>query len=158
MLTVSEFATWVKEPSREVAVVIVSSAGLPKYIIDGLNVAIADWEEVAYLIVRDMDSLQENWLNTGSEQESKSKLANCQASELLRSISKSCYLLDVEEGGQVRMAWLGSVCGHKLRFLQLDQVMSADSPKATLDAQVERVLSAARALVKTILEERFLAP
>lgn len=158
MLATAELATWVKAPSNDAAVVIVSSASLPRHLIDTLHLAIVDWDEVAYLCVNDTDALQQNWLNGESRQGNLNPSSNCQASAILRSISKRCYLLDVEEnGGQARLAWLGSVCGHQLRFLQLDQVISPDSPNATLERQAERVLYAARGLVKGVLEERYLA-
>ncbi|MGE7990158.1 transketolase [Pseudomonas sp. NPDC089554] len=148
MLAISKFARWLKEPSREVAVVIVSSTALAEDVSQGLEAAIADWNEVAHLRVEDMEGLQANWLATDVAHAS----GECQASELLRAVSKRCYLLDLESDGSVRLAWLGSVCGHELRCLQLEPALAA---QGEAQEQVVRVVEVARSLVKTILEERF---
>lgn len=152
MLAISKFARWLKDPSGDVAVVIVSSAALAEDVSHGLEAAIADWNEVAHLRVEDMEGLQANWLATDVAHAA----GECQASEMLRAVSKRCYLLDLESDGPVRLAWLGSVCGHELRCLQLEPALSAQA-QAQIQAQeqVAQVMEVARSLVKTILEERF---
>lgn len=155
MLAISRLARWVKAPARDVAVVVVSSPALAKTISDELAVAISDWDQVAHLCVEDMDGLQADWLAAGGT-------GHCvdTATVLLRSIPKRCYLLDLETGGQVRLAWLGSVCGHELRCLQLAPELSTPALNA-LDAtasQVREIVDGIRALVKQVLEERFVAP
>lgn len=152
MLAISRFARWLKEPSRDVAVVIVSSAALAEDVSHGLEGAIANWNEVAHLRVEDMDGLQANWLAASGKPASTLDTSECQASELLRAVSKRCFLLDLESAGSVRLAWLGSVCGHELRCLQLEPALLAEGET---QAQVARVVDVARSLVKTILEERF---
>lgn len=152
MLAISRYARWVKPPLQDVAVVIVSSTALDPEVSDQLAVAIAEWNEVAHLRVEDMDGLQADWLAANEGQPPRTGLAACEASELLRSVSQRCYLLDLESGGHVRLAWLGSVCGHALRCLQLDPAMPA---QGAAHEQVERVVGVARALVKTLLQERF---
>jgi hypothetical protein len=135
-------------------VVIVSNAGLPKYLIDRLHMAIVDWSEFSYLIVRDPRQLQDNWLDAENRQDCPGEDANCVASQLLRAVSKNCYLLDVEDGDQACLAWLGSVCGHELRYLRLRQTVSLESSKSSMDEQVEQILSVGRELLRHILEER----
>ncbi|MDF0730104.1 transketolase [Pseudomonas entomophila] len=137
-----------KTPSQEAAVVIVSSAALGAEVSDGLARAIADWNEVAHLHVQDMDALQANWLAAERGQPH----TDCQASALLRAVSKRCYLLDLESEGAVRLAWLGSVCGHELHCLQLTPGLAAEEGA---QAQVQRVVEVARTLVRTVLAERF---
>ncbi|WP_414154776.1 transketolase [Pseudomonas sp. BNK-43-a] len=154
MLAISRFARWVKAPSQDVAVVVVSSAALPEILSIGLHAALEGWNEVAHLHVQDMDGLQANWLTAGDGQRTLAAESACEASALLRAVSKRCYLLDLESDGQVRLAWLGSVCGHELRCLQLDPALNRQGSPVT---QVEQVVDVARMLVKRILEERFLA-
>lgn len=152
MLAISKFARWLKEPSHEVAVVIVSTSALAEDASLGLAAAISGWNEVAHLRVEDMDGLQANWLEAAGKPASAFEANPCQASELLRAVSKRCYLLDLESAGPVRLAWLGSVCGHELRCLQLEPALAAEGQA---QEQVARVVEVARSLVKRILEERF---
>jgi hypothetical protein len=148
MPAISESAVWVKEPLPGVGVVIVTSAALPKYIIDRLHIAIDDWDQVAYLVVTSSHDFLLDWLLAESNP-SASTLPH--ANKLLRSVSKGCYLLDIEDSPSPRLAWLGSVCGHKLRLLNLGHI---EQSKVAMDKQVEDILAKVRTLAKRILEER----
>ena len=48
MLPISRFARWVKAPSQDVAVVVVSSAALPEILSIGLHAEVEGWNEVAH--------------------------------------------------------------------------------------------------------------
>ena len=65
MHAISQSAVWIKEPSADAGVVIVTSAALPKYMIDKLHVAIDDWDQVAYLAVKQSRELMLDWLRVG---------------------------------------------------------------------------------------------
>lgn len=151
MHAISESAVWVKEPLADVGVVIVTSAALPKYIIDKLHVAIDDWDQVAYLVVKQSSEFMLDWLRAGAERSESNPSTTCHASQLLRSVSKGCYLLDVEVSPLPSLTWLGSVCGHKLRFVKLGKAALSDP---AMDKQVEEILSVTRTLAKSVLEER----
>lgn len=146
-----EAAVWIKEPLPDVGVVIVTSAALPKYIIDKLHIAIDDWDQLAYLVVRHSSDFMLDWLRAGLIESESNSPVPCHASQLLRSLTKGCYLLDVEIGPKPDLAWLGSVCGHKLRFVNLGNVALTD---AGLDQQVEGILAVARSLAKNVLQDR----
>lgn len=153
MLGISESAVWVKAPSAEVGVVIVTRAGLPGYISERLRNAIDDWDQVAYLHVREANEFLDDWLRAESSQATPNLDTRCQASQLLRSVSKGCYLLDVEESPSPQLTWLGSVCGHKLHVIRLGE---SDLSTGAMDRQVEDILAKVSALAKNILEERFI--
>jgi hypothetical protein len=151
MYTTSEFAVWIKQPLPNTGVVIITHAALPKYIIDKLHVAIDDWDQVAYLIVKQPRELMLDWLRASSDQSDSNTMTACHAGKLLHSVSKNSFLIDVEVSLTPNLAWLGSVCGHKLRFVKL----SPSEPfNAAMDQQVEKILSMARTLAKNVLEER----
>ncbi|UOK36818.1 transketolase [Pseudomonas palleroniana] len=150
MHAISQSAIWVKEPLADTGVVIVTSAALPKYLIDALHMAIDDWDQVAYLAVRQSRAFMLDWLQSGSNPTASAPATPCQASQLLRGVSKGCFLLDVEVSPIPRLTWLGSVCGHPLRVLRLEYAAS----HAALDQQVEEILSVTRTLVKSVLQER----
>ncbi|MGZ0714757.1 transketolase [Pseudomonas palleroniana] len=150
MHAISQSAIWVKEPLADTGVVIVTSAALPKYMIDALHMAIDDWDQVAYLVVQQSKAFMLDWLQLGSNPTALVPATTCQASQLLRGVSKGCFLLDVEVSPIPRLAWLGSVCGHPLRVLKLGDAAS----HAALDEQVEEILSVTRTLVKSVLQER----
>lgn len=149
MQAISQSAVWIKEPSADAGVVIVTSAALPKYMIDKLHVAIDDWDEVAYLAVTQSRALMLDWLRVGSNPEQS--IDACDASQLLRGVSKSSFLLDVDVGAVPGLTWLGSVCGHPLRIVELGTIASSN---AAMDRQVEEVLSVTRRLAKSVLQER----
>lgn len=151
MHAISESAVWVKEPFPDVGVVIVTTAALPKYIIDKLHIAIDNWDQVAYLVVKQSSEFMLDWLRAESIQADSSRPTACHASQLLRSVSKGCYLLDIEASPLPSLTWLGSVCGHKLRFVKLEKT---ELSNAAMDRQVENILSEVRALAKIILAER----
>ncbi|MHC8286065.1 transketolase [Pseudomonas sp. XS1P51] len=151
MQATSQSAVWIKEPSADAGVVIVTSAALPKYMIDKLHVAIDDWDQVAYLVVTQSRALMLDWLRVGSNPEQSSLVDGCDASQLLCSVSKGSFLLDVEVGAVPGLTWLGSVCGHPLRVVELGTVASSS---AAMDRQVEEVLSVTRRLAKSVLQER----
>lgn len=151
MQMTSQSAIWIKEPSPEAGVVIVTSAALPKYMIDKLHVAIDDWDQVAYLAVQQSRELMLDWLRVGFNPGQSTRVDACDASQLLRCVSKGSFLLDVEVGAAPVLTWLGSVCGHPLRVVELGEVASSN---AEMDRQVEDVLSATRSLAKSVLQER----
>ena len=150
MTVTTKCAVWIKQPTRDVGVVVVSSASLPQGFIQRLSAALDDWDEVAYLMVERGEQLQSDWLHA----EGAAVSSGCEATQLLRAIPKGCFLLDIEDGQNARLTWLGSVYGHTLRFLELAQ-MTTDSPAALLTSEAERVVLMAQMLVKQLLEERF---
>jgi len=147
MHAISQFAVWIKEPSADAGVVIVTSATLPKYMIDKLHVAIDDWDQVAYLAVKQSEALMVDWLRA----EQSAGAYTCHASRLLRGVSHGSFLLDVEVGTVPGLTWLGSVHGHPLRVVELGTIASST---AAMDQQVEQVLSATRGLAKSVLQAR----
>jgi hypothetical protein len=153
MLAISESAIWVKAPSTEVGVVIVTRAGLPAYISEQLHSAIDDWDQVAYLLVERPEELLDDWLRAESSQDAPNQHTQCHARQLLRSVCKGCYLLDIEESPSPQLTWLGSVCGHKLHVVRLGETGLST---AAMDKQVEEILSKVSALAKSILKERFI--
>ena len=150
MHAISQSAIWVKEPLADTGVVIVTSAALPKYMIDKLHMEIDDWDQVAYLVVQQSRAFMLDWLQFGSNPTEAAPATTCRASQLLRGVSKGCFLLDVEVSPIPRLTWLGSVCGHPLRVLKLGDAAS----HAAIDKQVEEILSVTRTLVKSGLQER----
>ena len=149
MHAISQSAVWIKEPSADAGVVIVTSAALPKYMIEKLHVVIDDWDQVAYLTVKQSEALMADWLRVGSNPERSAGGEACYASQLLRSVSHGSFLLVVEAGTDSGLTWLGSVCGHPLRVVELGDVASST---AQMDLQVEEVLSATRSLAKSVLQ------
>lgn len=146
-------AAWIKPPSANVGVVIVISASLPRYIIDQVYSAIDDWDQVAYLAVDRPTELLHDWLQSGFKPTQSGTSSSCQARQLLQSVCPSCFLLDIEVEADPNLAWLGSVCGHKLRVIQLN----LDGPSGlNMDQQVEEILSAARSLARCLLQERYM--
>ncbi|MET3455108.1 MULTISPECIES: transketolase [Pseudomonas] len=150
MHAISQSAIWVKEPLADTRVVIVTSAALPKYMIDQLHMEIDDWDQVAYLVVQQSRAFMLDWLQFGSHPIASAPATTCRAGQLLHGVSKGCFLLDVEASPIPRFTWLGSVCGHPLRVLKLGDAAS----HAAIDKQVEEILSVTRTLVKSGLQER----
>lgn len=159
MGAIAESAAWLKVPSSDVGVVIVTRAGLPDYIGERLRSAIDDWDQVAYLRVNHTDDFLNDWLRAESSQDAPNLNVTCHASQLLRSVSKGCYLLDVESNACTELTWLGSVCGHKLHVVQLNGtgLSTTELSTATMDQHVDEILTKVSALAKNILEERFTA-
>ncbi|ROM52195.1 transketolase [Pseudomonas poae] len=151
MHAISQSAVWIKEPSADVGVVIVTSVELPKYMIDALHVAIDDWDQVAYLVIKHSEVLMADWLRAGSSPEQSAGGYACDASQLLRSVPHGSFFLDVEVGTVPGLAWLGSVHGHPLRVVELGTIALST---AAMDQQVEQVLSATRSLAKSVLQAR----
>jgi len=150
MHAISQSAIWVKEPLADTGAVIVTSAALPKYMIDTLHMAIDDWDQVAYLAVQQSRVFMLDWLQFGSNPIDSAPAITCRARQLLCGVPKGCFLLDVEVSPIPRLTWLGSVCGHPLRVLRLGDAAS----HAALDKQVEKILSVTQTLVKSVLQER----
>lgn len=151
MDVMSRAAAWIKEPSADVGVVIVVSASLPEYIVDQVQVAIDDWDQVAYLAVQRPADLMLDWLQSGAKPTQSTTPSVGQARQLLSPVCPNCFLLDVEVEAVPSLAWLGSVCGHKLRVLELSL---AALSKVEMDQHVERILAAARSLARCLLQER----
>lgn len=151
MHEISPSAAWIKAPSADVGVVIVTSAALPHYMIDQLHAAIDDWDQVAYLAVQHSRQLMLDWLQVGSSPEPSTPTDASDAGHLLRGVAKGSFLLDVETGAELGLTWLGSVCGHPLRVVELGAVATSSEG---MDQQVEHVLSATRRLAKSLLQER----
>ncbi|NUU36123.1 transketolase [Pseudomonas sp. C2B4] len=151
MHAISQSAVWLKEPSVNAGVVIVTSAALPQYMIDKLHQSIDDWDEVAYLVVKQSRAFMRDWLRAGSDPDDSKLAATCHARQLLRCVAKGCFLLDVEASPIPSLTWLGSVCGHPLRVVRMGKAAASD---AAMDQQVEEILSVTRTLAKSVLQER----
>ncbi|MGC6371899.1 transketolase [Pseudomonas sp. K2I15] len=151
MHAISQSAVWIKQPSADAAVVIVTSVALPQYMIDKLHLAIDDWDQVAHLAIQQSEALRVDWLRAGSSPEKSAGGDACYASQLLRCVPHGSFLLDVEVGTAPGLTWLGSVCGHPLRVVELGKIASST---AAMDRQVEEVLSATRGLAKSLLQSR----
>lgn len=147
----SQSAIWIKEPSADAGVVIVTSAALPKAMIDQLHMAIDDWDQVAYLVVTHSRQLMLDWLRVGSSPERSPLTPDSDAFQLLRHVARGSFLLDVETGAEPGLTWLGSVCGHPLRVVDLGTVALSSEG---MERQVEDVLAATRHLAKSLLQER----
>jgi hypothetical protein len=138
---------WIKAPNPNVALVLVEGNRMPQALACALHAAIDGWEQVAYLHIDDADGLQRDWLN--AENQRVGFDSNCEISAVLRPLPHHCVLLDLEQDAGGQLAWLGSVCGHSLRFLELQ------SGESDVDAQLQRILDTARELVKHQLQDHF---
>lgn len=151
MQATSSFATWIKPPSADAGVVIVTSAALPKSMIDQLHMAIDDWDQVAYLVVTHPRQLMLDWRRVDASAERSTPAPDSDAFQLLRHVARGSFLLDVEAGAEPGLTWLGSVHGHPLRVVDLGTVALSSE---RMDRQVEDVLAATRHLAKSLLQER----
>jgi hypothetical protein len=147
MLPASLKSQWIKPPTANVALVLVGGTGLPQALASALHDAIAGWEQVAYLHVFDAQGLQRDWLN--AENQRIAFDSNCEIGARLKLLPHNCVLLDLEQDTGGQLAWLGSVCGHSLRFIELQ------SGASDVDAQLRRILDTAQELVKHQLQDHF---
>ena len=158
MVNDSQRAQWMKPVSQETGVIIISNANLSPRLIEYLSHELSDWPQVAWLMIRQSATLEDEWLDAENRLFDAHRVSECEISQLLGAIPKTCYLLDVEASHPAHLAWLGSVCGHKMHFLELirpeEQMPSSNSPQA----QVEEILAATRFLMRCYLQEHYLSP
>lgn len=147
MSTASLKSQWIKAPSTNVALVLVEGNRISQSLASALHEAIAGWEQVAYLHINDAQGLQREWLN--AENQRVGFDSNCEIGTVLKALPHNCVLLDLEQDTGGQLAWLGSVCGHSLRFIELQ------SGESAVDAQLQRILETARELVKHQLQDHF---
>jgi len=108
MHAITQSAVWIKEPSADAGVVIVTSAALPPYMIDKLHVAIDEWDQVAYLAIKQSEALRLDWLQVGSSPEpSDGTYASPCQSTVARRPPTAVFLLDVETGTDSGMTVAG---------------------------------------------------
>lgn len=137
---------WIKAPNANVALVLVEGNRMPQALATALHTAIAGWEQVAYLHISDAPALQREWLNAENQRTAFSSTS--EIGTLLKALPHHCVLLDLEQDTGGQLAWLGSVCGHSLRFIELQ------SGESDVAAQLRRIHTA-RELVKHQLQDHF---
>ncbi|MGI4836135.1 MAG: hypothetical protein ACRYF9_00785 [Janthinobacterium lividum] len=138
---------WIKAPNANVALVLIESNRMPQALALALHDAITDWEQVAYLHISDAMGLQREWLNAENQRTAFSSTS--EIGSVLKALPHNCVLLDLEHDSGGQLVWLGSVCGHSLRFIDLQ------SGESDMDAQLRRILDTAQELVKHQLQDHF---
>lgn len=138
---------WIKAPSTNVALVLIEGNRMPQSLASALHDAIVGWEQVAYLHISDAQGLQRDWLN--AENQRVGFDSTCEIGTMLKALPHNCVLLDLEQDNGGQLAWLGSVCGHSLRFIELQSGVTEEA------AQLQRILDTARELVKHQLQDHF---
>lgn len=158
MLIDSQRAQWMKTTSQETGVILISNANLSSRLIDALGAEISDWPQMAWLMIKQSTTLEDEWLDAENRLFDAHRHSDCEARQLLSAIPKTCCLLDIEVSHPAHLAWLGSVCGHKMHFLQLARPEEQRLHDTSIDAQVEQIVNAARYLMKSYLKDHYLSP
>jgi hypothetical protein len=147
MSTTALKSHWLKAPASNVALALIEGNSMPPALAAALQEAVAGWEQVAYLHIVDASGLQREWLD--AENRRTGFTSSSEIGTVLRALPHHCVLLDLEQDSGGQLAWLGSVCGHSLRFVEL-QAGASDQA-----AQLRRILDIAQELVKHQLQAHF---
>jgi len=138
---------WIIAPTATVTLVLVEGDSMPPVLASALQQAVAGWEQVAYLHISDAGGLQREWLD--AENQRTAFNSSSEIGTVLKGLPHGCVLLDLEQDSGGQLAWLGSVCGHSLRFIELQ------SGEINQPAQLRRILDTAQELVKHQLQAHF---
>jgi pyruvate dehydrogenase E1 component len=120
-----EGAYWMRKPGPNPELVVVYSGVVAAEAIEASGLLGEDRRDIGLLAVTSADRLCAGWstaanARTHAPSHEKGK-STSHIQTLLEPLPRNCALVTVIDGHPATLAWLGAVCGHRLRALGVDQ-------------------------------------
>ncbi|MDT3684108.1 MAG: transketolase [Pseudorhodoplanes sp.] len=113
-------AYWLREPGPNCQVVVAFTGAVAPEAIQAVGLMSEDRRDVGLLAVTSADRLNAGWMAAQRARERGLAHARSHIERLLMSVPDHCGLVTVLDGHPATLAWLGAVCGHRVRALGVE--------------------------------------
>ena len=147
-------AYWLRPPSERTDIVIAYSGALAPEALAAHTALVEDSPEAALLAITSADRLHADWLKARRARIAGERRATAHIERLLAPLPRDAALVTILDAHPVTLSWLGSVAGHRIYPLGVDEFgQSADIPDLyrEYDIDTDAILDAcARAALRRI--------
>jgi pyruvate dehydrogenase E1 component len=113
-------AYWLRKPGANAQIVVAYMGAIAPEAIEAVGLMAEDRRDVGLLAVTSADRLNAGWTAAQRARERGLIGARSHIERLLAEIPPDCALVTVLDGHPATLAWLGSVCGHRVRALGVE--------------------------------------
>ncbi|WP_088345868.1 MULTISPECIES: transketolase [Rhodomicrobium] len=112
-------AYWLREPGPNPAVVIAYTGVVAPEAIEAAGLLGEDRRDIGLLAITSADRLNAGW-SAAQKAQDQGQRAVSHIETLLAPLPRDCGLVTIIDGHPATLAWLGAVCGHKVRSLGVE--------------------------------------
>jgi len=113
-------AYWLREPGPNCQVVVAYTGAVAPEAIQAIGLMAEDRRDVGLLAVTSADRLNAGWTAAWRARERGLVHARSHIERLLANLPRHCGIVSVLDGHPATLAWLGGVCGHRVRPLGVE--------------------------------------
>jgi pyruvate dehydrogenase E1 component len=113
-------AYWMREPGPNAEVVIAYTGAVAPEAIEATGLLAEDRRDIGLLAVTSADRLNAGWSAASRARANGMRGAMSHVDRLLGRLPHNCSLVTVIDGHPATLAWLGGVCGHRVRALGVE--------------------------------------
>ena len=114
-------AYWMREPGPNCETVIAYTGTIAPEAIAAAGLMSEDRRDVGLMAITSPDRLYEGWTNTCRIRDKGRPIAKSHIEQMIGKLPRHCSLITVIDGHPATLAWLGSVAGHSVRALGVNQ-------------------------------------
>ncbi|MBI4274465.1 MAG: transketolase, partial [Rhizobiales bacterium] len=113
-------AYWLRKPGPNAQVIVAYTGAVAPEAIDAIGLMAEDRRDVGLLAVTSADRLNAGWTAAQRARERGLIHARSHVERLLGELPTHCGIVTVLDGHPATLAWLGAVCGHRVRALGVE--------------------------------------
>ncbi len=113
-------AYWLREPGPNCQVVVAYTGAIAPEAIQAIGLMAEDRRDIGLLAITSADRLNAGWTAAQRARECGLSHARSHVERLLADLPAHCGIVTVLDGHPATLAWLGAVCGHRVRPLGVE--------------------------------------
>ena len=113
-------AYWLREPGPNCQVIVAYTGAIAPEAIEAVGLMAEDRRDIGLMAVTSADRLNAGWTAAQRARERGNVYARSHIETLLEAVPRHCGLVTVLDGHPATLAWLGAVCGHRVRALGVE--------------------------------------
>jgi pyruvate dehydrogenase E1 component len=112
---------WLRRPGPNAEVIIAYTGVVAQEAIRAVGLLAEDRRDIGLLAITSADRLYSGWTAAGREREAGNHEVHSHVERLLAGVPAHCGIVTILDGHPATLAWLGSVHGHRIRSLGVEQ-------------------------------------
>lgn len=113
-------AYWMRKPGPNAELIVAYCGAVASEALQAVGQLAEDWRDIGLLAVTSADRLHAGWTAAQRAREQGHPPASSHIERLLEDIPINCRLVTVHDSHPATLAWLGGVCGHRIRALGVE--------------------------------------
>jgi pyruvate dehydrogenase E1 component len=113
-------AYWLREPGPNCQVIVAYTGAIAPEAIQAVGLMAEDRRDVGLLAITSADRLNAGWTAAQRARERGLVHARSHIDRLLADVPTNCGIVTVLDGHPATLAWIGAVCGHRVRPLGVE--------------------------------------